>query len=310
MPIPRKDDRANWSAILSTVTSATPANIKGVLVAALAAAGFSISFISVGFAFRAGADPATMIVFRGLTGLLAGLVMIRLLSDTYKLPANAVTPLVLATLGMTLVNYGYMIAIQYIPISLATLTFYTYPMVVLAITSLAERRLPRPLATIAFVMAFGGLAITLGASLSGLDWRGIASALVATTGGTLLFFYGAVTAKRTSIALYTLYSHVAIILLGIAVMWAFDGPHLPHGTEGNFAIIGMCLGYTVGISAQFLAFRMISPAIAALVFNVEPVITISLSALLLGDVLSLNQYFGGALVISGVVLATRVTNRQ
>jgi len=295
---------------LNTVISANPSSIKGVLVAALAAAGFSISFISVGFAFRAGADPATMIVFRGIAGLLAGLVMLRWLSGPYKIPANAVVPLILATLGMTLVNYGYMSAIQYIPISLATLTFYTYPMVVLAITSLVERRLPRPLAFLAFDMAFSGLAITLGASLHGLDWRGVASALIATSGGTLLFFYGAVVARRTRIALYTLYSHAAIILLGIAVMWALDGPQLPHGTQGILAVVGMCLGYTAGISIQFLAFRMISPAIAALVFNVEPVITISLSALLLGDVLSFNQYVGGALVIGGVILATKVASNK
>ncbi len=295
---------------MNIMSPALPTNIKGILVAALAAAGFSISFISVGFAFRAGADPATMIVFRGVAGFLAGLVMIRLLADSCKIAPNAVIPLVLATIGMSLVNYGYMGAIQYIPISLATLTFYTYPMVVLAITSLAERHLPRPLAALAFVMAFGGLAITLGASLNGLDWRGIASALVATTGGTLLFFYGAVVAKRTSIAAYTLYSHIAIIVLGVAIMLALSGPHLPQGTTGNLAIVGMCLGYTAGITIQFLAFRMISPAIAALVFNVEPIITISLSALLLGDILSLNQYIGGALVIGGVILATRVTNRE
>ncbi len=290
-----------------TVT-VTRSDLRGVLAAGLAASGFSLSLISAGFAFKVGADPATLVAFRGVVGLVIGIVMVRFLTTTCKLSADALVPLVLTTVGMMFINYGYMGAIRYIPISLATLVFYMFPMLVLCVSSIVERKLPSALSGTAFLMAFAGLALALGNSLGDLDWRGLMLALVATVGGVMLFFFGSRTAKRTSISLFTLYSQLIILLIGLPVMIVLGGPNLPSGTTGGFALLGICLGYLTGISMQFFAVRLISPSLAALIFNVEPVITISLSALLLGDVLSLGQYGGGALVIGSVILATRATS--
>ena len=285
-------------------------NLKGILAAALAASGFSVSLVSAGFAFRAGADPATVITFRGLAGLIIGLIMVRLMTRNLKIPSNAIMPLGLMTLGMITVSFGYMGAIQYIPISLATLIFYMFPTVVLIISSLTARRMPSLLSGLAFFMAFAGLASALGVSINGLDWHGVAWALAATAGGTLLFFYGSVTAQRTGIALFIFYSQAAIAGAGVLAMISLDGINLPTGTTGAYAFIGIFTGYLVGISMHFFAVRLINPALAALVFNVEPVVTISLSAILLGDILTLSQYIGGAFVIFGVLLATRLANRM
>ena len=170
--------------------------------------------------------------------------------------------------------------------------------------------MPNILTGLAFIMAFAGLASALGTSITDLDWRGVACALAATAGGTLLFLYGSVSAQRTGIALFIFYSQAAIAGTGVIVMFALDGPNLPTGDTGNYALIGICVGYLVGASMQFYAIRLINPALAALVFNVEPVITISLSALLLGDILTSGQYVGGAFVVGGVILATSVVNRN
>ena len=281
---------------------------KGILAAILAASGYSISLVSAGLSFQAGADPATVVTIRGVIGLLIGILMVRFLHSTLKLQTNAIVPLALMTLGMTAINYGYMGAIIYIPISLATLIFYMFPMAVLIVVSLSARRIPGLLSCLAFLTAFAGLALALGSSSADLDWRGIGLALIATAGGTLMFFYGSKVAARAGIALFTFYSQAAIAGLGIVVMLALDGPNLPSGTTGSYALIGVCAGYMAGVTLQFYAVRLINPALAALVFNVEPVITISLSALLLGDLLSISQYIGGAFVIGGVLLATRYSS--
>lgn len=284
-------------------------NTRGILAAALAACGFSMSLISAGFALRSGADPATLVVVRGTVGVLIGLVMVRFMVKSLKFDPKAALPLALMTVGMTAINYGYMGAIQYIPISLATLVFYMFPMAVLFVTSVASRRMPSLVAGLAFLLSFAGLASAIGPSLSDLDGRGLAWALSATAGATLMFFYGAIAAQRTGVALFTLYSQAAIAGFGIFVMLALGGPHLPTGETGSVALICICIGYSIGILMQFFAVRLIKPALAAMIFNIEPVATISLSAVLLGDLLSVGQYLGGAFVIAGVLLATRVANR-
>lgn len=290
--------------------AANKPNLKGILAAALAACGFSLSLISAGFAFTAGSDPFTLVAVRGTAGVVIACIMVRAMADTYKIAPNVILPLLLTTAGMLCINYGYMGAIQYIPISLATLIFYMFPMLVLCVSSVVEQRMPSLLSCVAFLMAFGGLASALGGSLADLDWRGISLALVATFGGVMLFFFGAITAKRTNISLFTLYSQLIIALVGCSVMMAQGGPNLPSGTVGAFALVGACVGYLTGISMQFFAVRLINPSLAALIFNVEPVITITLSAVLLNDILTPGQYLGGLFVITSVILATRVTTRE
>lgn len=248
-----------------------------------------------------------MVTVRGVAGLVIGCIMVRAMADTYKIAPNVIVPLLLTTAGMLFINYGYMGAIQYIPISLATLIFYMFPMLVLCVTAAVDRRLPSALSCVAFLLAFGGLASVLGGSMADLDWRGLALALIATVGGVLLFFFGAITAKRTNISLFTLYSQLIIAVVACLAMMAHGGPNLPTGTMGGLALAGACIGYLTGISMQFFAVRLINPSLAALIFNVEPVITISLSAVLLNDILTPGQYLGGVFVVIGVILATRVT---
>jgi drug/metabolite transporter (DMT)-like permease len=61
--------------------------------------------------------------------------------------------------------------------------------------------------------------------------------------------------------------------------------------------------------AFFPAVRHAGSAKAALVFNVEPVVSILGAVLILGEVLSLYQWLGGALVI-GTLVASSLARRH
>jgi len=67
----------------------------------------------------------------------------------------------------------YLSSILYLPVSLAVLVFYTYPLMTVVFESALDRRLPRLLDVVAFLVAFGGLALALQVSFAGLDPRGI-----------------------------------------------------------------------------------------------------------------------------------------
>jgi len=289
-------------AITSSIGGQT---IKGFFAACLAAGSFSSSITAASFAYGTGTNPITVIAFRAVLGLIsAGLICI-LLRRRVSLPPETVRPFLLTTLGIMMVNYGYIWAVQLIPVSLATLVFYTFPFIVLCEHAFSARRVPSPGAMFAFALAFGGLALALGPALGDLDWRGVAAALVASIGGALTMIYGGAAARGSSILVLTFYAHLILAPIALVVLFVLGGPIPPGETPGWIALVISGGGYLGGLAFQFVALRFINASSAAMVFNMEPLITIILATLVLGEILGIFQYVGGGLVIAAIILATR-----
>jgi len=76
---------------------------------------------------------------------------------------------------------------------------------------------------------------------------------------------------------------------------------LPKSSTGWWAMAVVCGLYAIGLVSLFTSASRIGPLRTALMMNLEPVIAIALSMLVLGQGLTLPQFAGGALVIAGVV---------
>ena len=73
--------------------------------------------------------------------------------------------------------------------------------------------------------------------------------------------------------------------------------------SGWLSLFGIALfGTVVGILGFLVGMGSIGAADASIVSMIEPVITVVLSAFLLGDRLTLPQFCGGALILGGIVL--------
>ena len=83
-------------------------------------------------------------------------------------------------------------------------------------------------------------------------------------------------------------------LASSALMW-------PQRTPGMWALAGVCALYAIGLVALFTSAVRIGPLRTGLVMNIEPVVAIGGSWLLLGQGLTPVQLLGGALVIAGVI---------
>jgi len=280
-------------------------SIKGFLAACLAAGSFSSSITAASYAYGSGTNPITVIAFRAVLGLLSTGLICVVWRRRISINPAIIRPLLLTTLGIMMVNYGYIWAVQLIPVSLATLVFYTFPFIVLFVNSFSARRSPTPGVLFAFALAFGGLALALGPAIGDLDWRGIAAGLVASVGGALTMIYGAPAARGSSILTLTFYSHLILAPIAVVVLFVLGGPVPPQETLGWIALLISGGGYLCGLAFQFIAVRLIETSTAAMVFNIEPLFTIILAALVLGEVLGIFQYVGGGLVICAIVVATR-----
>ena len=95
------------------------------------------------------------------------------------------------------------------------------------------------------------------------------------------------------------------------VLMLANGPHLPKTGSGWWVIAAIVIVATVIPVVTFLAgLGRIGATNAAMLSTLEPVVTILLAALLLGEVLKPVTLLGGGLILVAVIILTRSTLKQ
>jgi len=292
--------------------NAAPATLPalGLVFAGASALSLSVVTTAARLAYDGGIDAPTLIASRAAVGFACAALIALVLRHRPRVSAADGGVLLGMSAGQLMINFGYMISVLYIPVSLAALIFYIFPVLVLVVDAVSGRRFPPAPVIFAFLTAFAGLGMALAPSFAALDGRGLAAALVATLGGTLLMLFGSRAARRVG-TLSTLFFMQAIAAcVTVSVMLGFDGP-VPPGTEAGWLALGAaCTGYVIGVGLQVVAVKLVDPAPASLVYNLEPLGTLAIAALVLSERLSPLQYLGGAMVLGAIVFASRHWTRR
>jgi drug/metabolite transporter (DMT)-like permease len=198
-------------------------------------------------------------------------------------------------------SIGYLGSVAYIPVSLAAIIFYLFPFYVAVLSSLLGRDPLTPGKGVALVAAFVGLALALGPGFDDLDWRGIAGALAAAAAfGTVIVFSGPIMRDQDIVAINWFTNLWMAILLGGYLALA-GGLAWPDTDLGALGLAGGTIFYIIGFSAWLLGLTMVAPIRAAILLNLEPLVSIGAAWLLLGERLSAAQGIGVALVIAAVM---------
>ena len=211
----------------------------------------------------------------------------------------------LASLGLGLLlcveMYCLLGAIIFIPVGLAILAMYSYPLLIAAWSWMRGAEQPSAVALLALVTAFAGLMLALGASVDGLDWRGVGLAFAAALGMVALLLVGErVMAKRDNRRVML---HMTVAAAGIMVVLSVSLVELawPSGTTGWLAFVGSSLFYVLATFTLFTAVHMIGPLRTAIIDNSSPVWGVSFAFLLLGEMLTLKQIIGAVLVVVALI---------
>ena len=218
------------------------------------------------------------------------------------LPPRAALQCVLVGLLFCGELYGLLASIRYIPVGLAMLIMYTYPLLVAAagwLTGTESFTLDRLLAILA---AFAGLALALHTPDSELDWRGVAWAVFTAVSFSAVLIVSERTMRGMDRRILMLYlTSTAAVIVGVVslTLVSLEWPRTDQGWTLLAASTGL---YVLATTLLFAAVKMIGPLRTAIIDNSAPVWAIVLAALLLGEHLNMVQLFGGALVISAVVL--------
>jgi drug/metabolite transporter (DMT)-like permease len=200
----------------------------------------------------------------------------------------------------------YFIALRSLPASLVVLIAYIYPSLVVVAGWLFLRRAVSAWHGVALAMSFLGVALLVGGAQFHASWAlvpplALAIASPAIYTGYILIGERVMTTVPAVAASAVIMSGAALafcLLAGLTHELA-----LPRNSGGWAVAVGIALVPTMVAISLFLAgLPRIGAARAALLSTWEPVVTVFLAVVVLGDRLSLVQVMGGILVIVAVIV--------
>lgn len=278
-----------------------------VIIAALAFAGNNAFAV---LSYEGGTTPLTLITVRNIFTLIALAVLMKIAGRAIPLPRRERN----AALGLGVLNatmaFCLMSAFDHIAVGLAVLIFYLYPVFTgLGAWLMRQETLNRGI-LIGLIGSFAGLALALGdtgatASTLGMVLAGGAALLM--TGVILLSARVLQTDNARSV---TLHMHISGGLMFVVISIIAGDFSLPDNTRGWVGLVAVPVFYTIAVATFFAGIAWIGGVRTSLVMNLEPVASIALGFILLGQVLSERQLVGAAIVIAAVTAVKWLSGKK
>ena len=275
---------------------------RGMAFALLTACGLGAITTQAKLFYADGGNALTLMLARFLLSVVVFGALIAFARRGFGVARAQRAPLLLLGLIWPAATICYLLSVESITVSLAVLIFYFYPLLVLGWALAARQLRPSPALLGLFLGAFAGLYLALSGGRLEISLAGILFAALASCGAAFTFVCGARVAPAMSPLVMTFWINAAGLLLILPLMPGRVA--LPAG-DGWIALALATLFYLVAILSQFQALARLPAARAAFLLNLEPVVSILLARLVLGETLDAPQAAGVILVISVVILSLR-----
>jgi drug/metabolite transporter (DMT)-like permease len=294
------------------VTTASPAATGTACVVASAVA-FGAMAILARIAFASGVDTPTLLALRFA---IAALVMLAIAAGRrIALPSGRALAVVmlLGAVGYGGQAFSFFTALTLAPAGVVALLLYLHPALVALLAAVLLRERLTAVKLVALASALAGTVLTIAPALasdgmpdgSGIV-LGISFAVAAAVFYSLYIIVGAWIGRRVAafpVSTVVITSAAALFI----VVSLLRGPRWPQTSAGWLAVAAIALLSTVAaVTLYFAGLRRIGPTRASTLSTIEPLVTVTLAAIVLGEGIAPVQMAGGALILAAVLLLARV----
>lgn len=224
-----------------------------------------------------------------------------------RLPAGDVGKMfLLGVLGVAASNYLYYLAIQRTNVATAIILQYTAPVWVLLYTVARGLQKPTLQRILAVGLAVTGIALVIGIFGAGgfrLDTVGVIAALLAAFSFAFYNIGGHSILERCdrwTVLLYAIFS-ASLFWIVVNPPWKIAAAHY-SGTQWLFLLGFSLISVLAPFSFYFAGLQHLEPTRAIVVSCLEPVFSIVIAAIALGEVMRLTQTTGIVLVLVAIVV--------
>ena len=224
-----------------------------------------------------------------------------------KVPAADLVRLVLlGVLGVSASNYFYYLAIQKTNVTTAIILQYTAPVLVLFYTVLRglQRATPPKVAAVGLAVVGSGLAIgAVGAGAFRLNTVGVAAGFLAAVAFAFYNIAGHSLLARYDRWIVLLYTTLTASLFWLCVNppWKLVDAHY-SATAWGFLLVFALVSVLAPFSCYFAGLQYLEPTRAIVGSCLEPVFSIVIAAIVLGEVVRPVQTLGIVVVLAAIVL--------
>ncbi|MBB5020065.1 drug/metabolite transporter (DMT)-like permease [Chitinivorax tropicus] len=287
----------------------TSPRLVGTLFILLSALAFGVLPLFTHYIYAAGADTRTVLILRFS---IAGAVMVGVMlarNETWPRGRALLGLIAMGAIGYAGQSFCYFTALHYASAGLVALLLYLYPILVtLLAVILLKDKMTRP-KLIALALASAGLVMTIGPALDG-SLLGIGLGLLA----AIIYSLYVIAGSRLTVGASPMAS-ATVIMLSAATTFSLSmvngEPAWPTGMVGWSAMVMLALISTVvAIVTFFAGLTRLGPSESSMLSTFEPVVSVAGAAWLLGDQMSIWQWFGGGLILASALLLARSGTAQ
>ncbi len=277
--------------------------LKGTVYSILSASCFAVLAIFIPYAIKGGSNTVTLMSTRFVLAAVVLWSMVRYRALPLVAPRKMAAVMLIGAAGYGVTSACLVQAVGRTGAAMAALLLYLYPALVTVVTAaLGMEKFSRN-KLFALILSFAGMALVLGGAEVKLDYVGVLFGLLSSLFYTFYITAGAHFTKGVQPLLTT-----TLIVSGAAALYVFSALFSGQFTlavsfSAWLATLG-CVFFSTLLSILFLfeAIKLIGPSKVSIISTIEPVITIALAVVLLGESFVLLQSVGVAFVISSILI--------
>ena len=254
------------------------------------------------YAYDGGASGVVVAIGRSIIMTLAMLIGLKCAGISLRLPPELFGMAALNGALMALMTYGNIGAVEFISVGLASLLFFTFPILIAVGVIVLGMERVRPSKLFLIIVAFFGLAIMLGASLGSVDIRGTVLSLMAAVATAINAILVMRFFRQTNVFVATLYFSAAAMAVLFVIAGVFADVRFPETASGWAGVVGVGVLQTIGTPMYLYAIARIGALKAGMATNIQPVVAIAQAWVLFGELLSPAQAAGGIVVLLAIAL--------
>lgn len=281
----------------------SPATLStGIALALGSALAFALAPASAKLAFDGGSNALTIVAIRSAAGAVLMLMLVGWVHGTLRLAKPGVIWSLAAGACYGVTIYCFIASLAYTSVSVAILIFFLHPLIIaLATSALGSERIT--LAKLALAGAtLAALTVAIDPAGEDIDPIGATYALASAVAMAGMVLLSAQASRHASSMQISLVVNLlsALVFAGLATLlgtWM-----LPAGATGWLGIAGTSAALALGLLLFFASLRHIGAVRATMLTNIEPLLSIVVAGIVLGEQLSALQWMGAVGVVAGLVL--------
>ena len=288
--------RQNRLIVMSNNSTAT-----GVVLVIISSVSFGAMALFARFAYADGVTPISLLFIRFTLAAVIMIGIARMRGEAMPRGRTLLGFALMGGVGYVGQSLSFFTALTMANAGLVALLLYLYPAIVALLSAIFRGERLTGYRVFAVVLALAGTALTVGPQLDARPLGvllGIGAALIYSVyimAGTSLL-RGAAPIASSAVIL----SAAAVVFGGLALT---QGVTLPTGPGGWIGVAGVAIVATVVAVTTFLmGLKLIGPTRASVLSTLEPVTTVVLAALLLGEPIGPWTAVGGALILAGALM--------